>query len=229
MKRGKKLTGIAAFLAAVGLVFASCGDGGGGGGGHSHNWGWASYITGSGLRECQTGGCTAKAGVGDTGPEGGKIIYAAASGFTVTGAGSFTACYIEAAPTNQGTSLAWASESFTSTGINGTESSIGTGKENTRLILAKDANAPAAKAAKVTIGGKSDWFLPSSAELTQMYKAKTHLGISSGVFWSSTQAASSNALCSDFGPNFIAEGPVLKGLVTYLERGGINVRAVRYF
>jgi hypothetical protein len=39
----------------------------------------------------------------------------------------------------------------------------------------------------ITIGGKSDWFLPSKDELNEMYKERTHLGISSGYFWSSSQ------------------------------------------
>jgi len=161
----------------------------------THNWGWASYVTGSGLRECQISGCTVKAGVGDTGPAGGKIIYAAASGFTVTGVGEFTAYYLEAAEDNLG-SRQWSSTNQNVTGADGT--AIGTGKANTAAILTTHSSAQASSnAAKAASehngGGKNDWFLPSINELNEMYKARTHLGISSGYFWSSTQTNTDNA------------------------------------
>ena len=159
------------------------------------NWNWTTYTSGSGLRECQTAGCTGKAGVGDRGPAGGIIIYAVASVFTVTGTETFTANYLEAAPVNQGTSLAWALSTsppgsppvqILITGAQGT--AIGTGKANTAAILAVEKNAPAAEACKdYNGGGKTDWFLPSRDELNEMYNARTHLGISSGKFWSSSQ------------------------------------------
>ena len=43
--------------------------------------------------------------VGDTGPGGGIIFYVSIAGFTVTGTGSFTAHYLEAAPVNIATTL----------------------------------------------------------------------------------------------------------------------------
>ena len=198
-------------------------------------------MTGSGLRECQTVSCTVKAGVGDTGPAGGKIIYAVASPFTVTGADSFNANYLEAALDNQATGIAWSSKTVDGgltgdvdvTGATGT--AIGTGKANTTSIIAahSDAFNNAAKyAAAYTGGGKSDWFLPSKDELNEMWKARTHLGISSGIFWSSSQDYSFAWLQ----PFATSEGLYSTGLqyidlkrINYNFNTSYNVRAVRAF
>ena len=202
MKREKKLTGIAAFLAAVGLVFASCGDGGGGG-----------------------GGCNAEClAVGATGPGGGTIIYHKHSGFTVTGEGSFTAYYLEAAPTNQATDVEWSNVDRDVTGATGT--AIGTGKANTAAILAahpsdKVSNNSAVAAAAYSGGGKSDWFLPSKDELNEIFKARTHLNIS-GWFRSSSQYDISKA----WGQAFNSVG-TQRECSKYLKDS--NVRAVRAF
>jgi len=201
---------------------------------HNHNnWGWASYTTGSGLRQCQTAGCTVTAGVGDTGPAGGKIIHAAASGFTVQGyTGSFaeyTAHYLEAAPVNQSTSLKWCSHSFPSycnvTGAMGI--AIGTGKANTAAIIAAHSGDTAANnAAKAcdeySNNGFSDWFLPSREELLAMYNARTHLGISGpgATYWSSSQSSNEQARYVDFG---------LFADTNQFKENSSNVRAIRAF
>ena len=163
MKNAFKVLAIIALSAVIGFTFVACDDG---------------------------GGCDASClAIGTTGDGGGIIIYHNHAGFTVTGAGSFTAYYLEAAPDDQGTSQAWASSGYFSTNIPGTGTVIGTGKANTAAILAVDANAPAAKACADYRGGdKDDWFLPSKDELNEMYKARTHLGISSGWFWSSSHS-----------------------------------------
>ena len=159
--------------------------------------------------------------IGDTGPGGGIIFYYNANGFTVTGAGSFTAYYLEAAPSNM-EGLAWASSGYFSTDITGLGTAIGTGRANTAAILAVDANAPAAKACKdYTGGGKNDWFLPSYDELIEMYKARTRLGMPSARFWSSTQGDPTNGRLLDFSDGFI--GHFGKAQIRFL------VRAVRAF
>ncbi|MCL2180056.1 MAG: DUF1566 domain-containing protein [Treponema sp.] len=118
--------------------------------------------------------------IGSTGPGGGIVFYD-------KGSVSDGWRYLEAAPVNQG-SLAWASSGYTSTNIPGTGTAIGTGKANTAAILAVDVNAPAARACvNYSGGGLNDWFLPSIDELNEMYKSRTHLGISEGLFWSSSQ------------------------------------------
>ena len=189
----------------------------------AHNWNWATYTSGSGLRECQNDDCTAKAGIGDTGPAGGIIFYAKdEEGFTVTGSGSFDANYLEASTVNQGTALAWASSGYTITGIAGTGTAIGTGKANTAAIFAIDTNAPAALACKNYDGGdKDDWFLPSKDELNELCKHRSHFGISTGNFLSSSQCFATNAWGQIFANG--SQGS------HYNKYYGYNVRAVRAF
>ena len=121
--------------------------------------------------------------IGNTGPAGGILFYDKgdyADGWR----------YLEAAPADMDTNLAWASSGFTRTNIPGTGTAIGTGRQNTTLILSVDANAPAAKACvDYRGGGFSDWFLPSSDELNLMYRnlEVINIGGFQGFFWSSSQ------------------------------------------
>jgi len=119
--------------------------------------------------------------IGDTGPGGGIVFYD-------KGSVSDGWRFLEAAPANQGTWLAWASSGYTNTNIAGTGTAIGTGKANTAAILAVDVNAPAAKeCADYRGGGLSDWFLPSRDELNEMYQARSHFVNIPGDLWSSSQ------------------------------------------
>jgi len=197
MKIIEKLSGIITII-IIAFGFTACGgDDVNTSVPHTHNnWDWVAYTTGSGLRECQTDGCTITAGVGDTGSADGIIFFAAASGFTVTGIGSFTAYYLEAAPTNQETNITWSSANIDVTGAEGT--AIGTGKANTAAIITAFSgdttlNNAAIAASEYTGGEKNDWFLPSKDELNEIYKAKRYFGISSGGFWSSSQVNDNNA------------------------------------
>jgi hypothetical protein len=139
----------------------------------------------------QGGGCE----VGDTGPGGGTIFYISPtvidSATGISGGGT----YLEVAPknwwgTNNETTTAWAKAA---TSVTGTSSAIGKGAENTRLInTALTTNSVAAKlAADLTFGGKSDWFLPSTLEVKEMYDALYAPGLAGGLsvtnYWSSTQ------------------------------------------
>jgi len=71
---------------------------------------------------------------------------------------------------------------------------IGTGRKNTALILAQDANAPAAKACNNMnsgggTGGQTDWFLPSVEELNQLYINRSYVGnLTTNYYWSSSQS-----------------------------------------
>ena len=80
--------------------------------------------------------------------------------------------------------------------IAGTETAIGTGRKNTDLILATDANAPAAKACKEYRGPNNltDWFLPSITELNTLYTNRSYIGnMGTNLYWSSSQNISSSA------------------------------------
>jgi hypothetical protein len=140
--------------------------------------------------------------IGETGPGGGKIFYYSEEGFAVqmvNSAQNYIAHYLEVSPADVGT-LAWASSAFIPSDFGGTGSwlniegttatAIGTGRKNTALILATDADAPAAKACNdYTGGGQTDWFLPSENELIQLYVNRSAVGIAGGsvAYWSSTQ------------------------------------------
>ena len=129
--------------------------------------------------------------LGDTGPGGGIIFYYSEVGFMMTD-NNQVCHYLEAAATDM-VGLAWATSDFTSTHIEGTASSIGSGRKNTALILATDANAPAAKACKdLTTGGKTDWFLPSRYEMEEISKKRSSVDggfvtLMGPRYWSSTQ------------------------------------------
>jgi hypothetical protein len=134
--------------------------------------------------------------IGTTGPCGGIIFHYSSAGFDVQGN---TCYYLEAAPSDI-TSKEWASSGKETTLLSGTfGTGIGTGKNNTTLILTSgaDINAPAALACKnANYGSKSDWFLPSKDELDLMYKNLKNKGLggfSNDWYWSSSQ---NNNLCA---------------------------------
>ena len=174
----------------------------------------------------QGGGCE----VGDTGPGGGTIFYISPTVINVATGISTGGTYLEVAPRNwSGLSVesttAWAKAT---TSVAGTSSAIGSGAENTRLINnALTTNSVAAKiAADLTFGTKSDWFLPSTLEVKEMYEAlylpslAGNLGINN--YWSSTQ--SSTATQAD------AYGFGSGGVVVSTTKTGTNVlRPIRAY
>jgi hypothetical protein len=134
--------------------------------------------------------------------------------------------YIEAAPADMENKLRWASQSYYNRNIAGTSTEIGTGRQNTALILAVDANAPAAKAcADYRSGGFSDWYLPSLKELDLMYQnlRKNNIGgFSNDWYWSSSNDEDRFAWYQNFASG-TQYGP-------YGYKGeGNRVRAVRAF
>ena len=137
--------------------------------------------------------------IGDTGPGLGKIFYRDEMGFSMTD-DSTTAYYLEAALADMGSTLAWASGGHTSTDITGTGTAIGEGRNNTVLILATDAAAPAASACDAySNNGKTDWFLPSKDELNALYTNRGSAGIgSTDIYWSSSQYNSTQLWCQHF-------------------------------
>jgi len=113
--------------------------------------------------------------IGDTGPAGGIIFYD-------KGGYSDGWRYLEVAPAawsggpDPWTDVDWGCyEVFTGQ----TSTGIGTGKENTERILTNGCmtgNPAVAIAAGASIGGYTDWFLPSREELHVLYNVLYYLG-----------------------------------------------------
>ena len=202
-----------AFLAVAAIALAACG-------GSSENSNTASTVA-LGVRNaalsCAAGGACR---VGDTGPGGGKVFYVAPASFTSTGSACGSACkYLEAAPigwikaatpagqTNcavAGTSTAdpycaWSGN--TTTRIGTTSNAIGAGYANTSAMIAQSnvAGRAATVARAFQGGGKTDWFLPSKDELTQVYRQKSVLGgFDFNYYWSSSEGAAGLAWFQGF-------------------------------
>ena len=112
-----------------------------------------------------------------------------------------------AAPTDQSSSAEWGCNGTNITGADGT--AIGTGNQNTIDIL-NGCTTPGTAAdicANLTLGGYSDWFLPSKDELYKMYLnigQGNALGLgnvggfASNDYWSSTEYGSNGAWVQDF-------------------------------
>jgi uncharacterized repeat protein (TIGR02543 family) len=168
--------------------------------------------------------------LGDTGPGGGKIFYYSAEGFTfyasATDAVGTKCYYLEAAPADMASTLRWAETTSAAynNSVSGTGTEIGTGRKNTALILAVDANAPAAKACNdSTTGSKTDWFLPSKEELNQLYVNRNLIGNmgTTNTYWSSSQSSTIQAAWYQLFSNGNQDEAI---------KGGANsVRAIRAF
>ncbi|MCL2230571.1 MAG: DUF1566 domain-containing protein [Treponema sp.] len=204
--------------------------------GHDHG------TSGTGSLICKRENCDHQYAIGDTGPAGGIIFYVAPSGITIQGYGSsgdngyfatYIAYYLEAAPANaSGSAMRWASATsllpnLSQNSSDTTDWAIGRGRMNTAIIIAARtfdtvANNAAKAAAAYSNGGKDDWFLPSREELNQMTIQRSHVGITSGRFWSSSQ-----------GSGLYAWGQFLNGSGVWDNCHKIsdnnNVRAIRAF
>ena len=164
---------------------------------NAHNWNTDTGLCNNNCRELYYE-------LGDTGPGGGKIFYRTATGFTMTD-NNTTAHYLEAAPDDMGSdSTMWASSAYISPSDGGTgeyiniydtETAIGTGRKNTALILAKDSDAPPAKACnEYELNGVNDWFLPSFDELDQLYENRDYVNnFQSFWYWSSSEGGLDSA------------------------------------
>jgi hypothetical protein len=155
--------------AATILTLASCGD-----------------VMSSMLGEIAAGKEAAYA-VGDVGPAGGWIFYDAGDYDT------YGWRYLEAGPADLGPSV-WGSY-YLSTGA--TDTAIGAGSENTRLIVANDTGTTDKAAdlcAEYSLVNEGvtydDWFLPSKDELELLYENLYLAGIdnlSNCLYWSSSE------------------------------------------
>ena len=140
---------------------------------------------------CAAGGSCS---LGDIGPSGGVVFYVSSSG-SINSASNISegGTYLEAAPSPfSATTYKWCEGSSnpytTLLGASGT--AIGTGAANTATALASCTGGAIYQAANLTSGGYSDWFLPSSNELSQMYAWRNSIGLSSSaLYWGSTENA----------------------------------------
>jgi len=124
--------------------------------------------------------------IGDTGPAGGLIFYD-------KGNNSGGWRYLEAAPVEAEFRAVW---SVHNTEVENTRAEIGSGRRNTQLIVEKfrqtsgEWDTAAQKSDDLVLNGFDDWFLPSQAELDQMYGnlKRRNLGdFKNEWYWSSTE------------------------------------------
>lgn len=145
---------------------------------------------------CAEGG-TCK--VGDVGPGGGKVFYVATSAFTSTGSACNTACkYLEAAPSDHSSKVAWCSNTNSSLGV--TAQGIGSGMSNTTTADSTCTSGAIQVAADYTNNSKTDWHLPSKDELAQLYAERTKVGsFAYDYYWSSSEPYSYASYGQRFG------------------------------
>lgn len=199
--------------------------------------------------------------VGQTGPGGGTIFYVASAPFSCGPTRATTCTYLEAAPSgwNAGPDPAtlWAVSAYQTTDVTEITNrssaynnalGIGLGYQNSAAIVAQNgiynasSNNYAAGAARAYTGGsKSDWYLPTTAELNLLCQwgrnvtqdvttpctggtINTGTGASGGfvgdAYWSSTEYDAANAWLQYF--NDGSQGIDGKGATFY-------VRPVRAF
>lgn len=95
----------------------------------------------------------------------------------------------------------WWNGTYIATGA--TAKSLGKGLANTRKIIAAQGkfgyNYAALKCARYKGNGYIDWFLPSSAELSELHRRRGIVGgFTSGGYWSSTELDGSSAIAKKF-------------------------------
>ena len=166
-----------------------------------------------------TANCNSTYDLRDIGPAGGWIFYD-------KGSYSDGWRYLEAAPA----STEWTDEQWGSYGtlIGGTETGIETGQSNTTTIVAwLNSHGETDRAAQLcdalTVGGYSDWFLPSLDELNLMYTNLKCFGVggfTDRAYWSSTEYDANDAQRQGFSSGYQRYND---------KRSTFSVRAVRAF
>lgn len=154
--------------------------------------------------------------VGQTGPSGGLVFFDKGN---TNGGWQF----LESAISDQSNGIAWGCDS---TSIPGTQRTVGSGAANTNLIVAgcNDPSFAAKLCDNLTLGGQSDWFLPSVTELNLMYKNLHQNSLGNfnlfNLYWSSSDIDIFSAFGFGFSNGYLG-GPN-KSSTRY-------VRAVRAF
>jgi hypothetical protein len=159
--------------------------------------------------------------IGDTGPAGGIIFYdkkVFTNGWR----------YLEAMPAEMEFTAQWGTSG---TDVRNTETSMGSGKRNSQLIMeALKQSRQNDRAAEICVnmefGGYKDWFLPSKDELDLMYKNLKRQdlgGFGDGLYWSSSQYDAGGAYTQRFRDGEISWGS------QYYKNSTNSVRAIRQF
>lgn len=152
--------------------------------------------------------------VGDTSPSGGTIFYKSVSAFTETGTACASNCfYLEYAPLNWMGSSSEGPYNFfqnsvgpvyASSLIAGTLSAIGTGYNNTSLLIAAGDNVGAPSRARAYAGPNGNttgqWFVPSQNEINALYDstAKSLSTFNPSDYHTSTQASAGSCRSINF-------------------------------
>jgi len=133
--------------------------------------------------------------VGDVGPAGGIVFFD--RGFTSDGWR-----FLEVSPPGADFEAAWSGRRQD---VPGTSNALGSGRQNTRLIVEEmnrrgETQRAAQLAADLEINGFNDWFLPSLEELSQLYINRAVVsGLHNAIYWSSSQHNRMSARSVDFG------------------------------
>jgi len=113
--------------------------------------------------------------------------------------------------------------------VENTQSTVGSGKRNTQLIIetfdkaSGEWDTAAQKCDELEFGGFNDWFLPSIGELDLMYgnlKRRNLGGFKEYRYWSSTIEQPSNL-------NFLLVQDFTNGSISRSSDGGATKRFVR--
>jgi uncharacterized repeat protein (TIGR02543 family) len=175
--------------------------------------GWNTEQTGSGTSYTQNLTFTMGAAnvtlyakwssvIGATGPGGGLIFYDKGS---YSGTPNWR--YLEAAPASTEFTAQWGTKG---TEIGGTGTAVGTGRDNTAVIVAwlndnPEIDARAAQLCDALVyGGYDDWFMPSKDELNFMYARLYKAGVGgfagdrNSSYWCSSESDYVNAWAQYF-------------------------------
>ena len=125
-----------------------------------------------------------------------------------------------AAPMDQSQGIQWYNGIYAGLG---TATELATGKTNTDSIIVKQGAGSYAtkKCRDLTLGGYTDWYLPSKDELSQLYNNRTSIGgFSPADYWTSSEGSIYSAWIQNFGT----------GSQTGSDKSTLNyVRAIRSF
>jgi hypothetical protein len=139
-----------------------------------------AFGTNSVTLTCAQGGSCK---IGDTGPGGGKVFYIRP---TVPLIDNWR--YLEAAPQDSGYATLCDTNECNKVRFKTLEPwAIGKGEKNTKNLLSAPGVGSIKALIKKGINGKTDWFVPSSYEIFELYKQKDLVGgFVPDRYWSST-------------------------------------------